>query len=234
MTIRRASRARPPARQPRSSRATPHPASLRGVRASRPPVSSVGLDDPARLGRAIDAQLSARFLAAVGVGVVVIVATAAPAACTRTRRTEPDELRDAGRRDASRSPRRRRCDPPISARNSNSRRARPVRSSSSGTTASRISESTGAARSRTVRSPARYLNRTTDASTPVPDSADPEAAPDWRRTGDGSTLHWHDHRAHWMGAADPPIVQRDPGSEHVVQRWRIDAHGRRRVGTRHR
>jgi hypothetical protein len=72
------------------------------------------------------------------------------------------------------------------------------------------------------RSPARYLNRTTTATTPVPDSADPEAPPEWRRTGDGLTLRWHDHRAHWMGADDPPIVQRDRNTGHLVQRWRVD------------
>jgi hypothetical protein len=72
------------------------------------------------------------------------------------------------------------------------------------------------------RSPARYLNRTVNATTPVPDSADPHAAPVWQRTGDGLTVRWHDHRAHWMGRDDPPVVQRDRDAEHLVQRWRVD------------
>ena len=71
------------------------------------------------------------------------------------------------------------------------------------------------------RSPAVYLNRTTRADTPVPASADAKASPRWRRTGDGPTVRWHDHRAHWMGLDDPPQVRRDPGSPHLVQPFEI-------------
>jgi hypothetical protein len=67
------------------------------------------------------------------------------------------------------------------------------------------------------RSPAVYLNRTRTASTPVPERADPEADPEWRRIDDGTTARWHDHRAHWMGRTDPPAVRADPGAEHLVQ-----------------
>ena len=81
-----------------------------------------------------------------------------------------------------------------------------------------------------VRSPAVYLNRTRQATAPVPRRADPNAAPVWRRTGDGRTVLWHDHRAHWMGAQDPPEVRRDSSVEHLVQRFTVELrHDGRRI-----
>ncbi len=73
-----------------------------------------------------------------------------------------------------------------------------------------------------VRSPAVYLNRVRRNPEPPPASADPEATPRWRRVGGGPTVRWHDHRAHWMGAQDPPAVREARGEEHLVQRFRID------------
>lgn len=73
-----------------------------------------------------------------------------------------------------------------------------------------------------VRSPAVYLNAVRRNPAPPPASADPDATPRWRRVGAGPTARWHDHRAHWMGLQDPPVVQRAPGEEHLVQRFRID------------
>lgn len=73
-----------------------------------------------------------------------------------------------------------------------------------------------------VRSPATYLNRDRHDPAPPPASADPEAPPEWRRVGSGTTARWHDHRAHWMGRDDAPVVQRAPGEEHLVQEFRID------------
>ena len=72
-----------------------------------------------------------------------------------------------------------------------------------------------------VRSPAVYLNRTRTGNVPVPASADPHAPPQWHQTGVGTTVRWHDHRAHWLAATNPPQVQRDPGSRHLVQRWTV-------------
>ncbi len=75
-----------------------------------------------------------------------------------------------------------------------------------------------------VRSPATYLNRTLrrdEASEPVPDTADPDAPPEWRRVDSGRTVRWHDHRAHWMGRSDPPSVRRDPGRAHLVQQFEV-------------
>ena len=73
-----------------------------------------------------------------------------------------------------------------------------------------------------VRSPAVYLNKVRRNPAPPPASADPDAPPRWQRVSTGQTARWHDHRAHWMGAQDPPIVARDRGEEHLVQRFRID------------
>lgn len=76
-----------------------------------------------------------------------------------------------------------------------------------------------------VRSPATYLNRTLrldEASEPVPPIADPDAEPRWRRVDDGRTARWHDHRAHWMGRADPPAVRRTPDREQLVQAFEIE------------
>jgi hypothetical protein len=72
-----------------------------------------------------------------------------------------------------------------------------------------------------VRSPAVYLNRTRTGNIAVPASADPHAPAQWRRTGSGTTVRWHDHRAHWLATTNPPQVQRDPGSPHLVQRWTV-------------
>ena len=72
-----------------------------------------------------------------------------------------------------------------------------------------------------VRSPAVYLNRTRTGNVTVPASANPSAPPRWRRVGSGTTVRWHDHRAHWLATTNPPEVQRDPGSRHEVQHWTV-------------
>jgi hypothetical protein len=71
------------------------------------------------------------------------------------------------------------------------------------------------------RSPAVYLNRTRTGNVSVPRSADSNAAPQWHKIGDGTTVRWHDHRAHWLASTNPPEVQRDPGGRHLVQRWTV-------------
>jgi hypothetical protein len=72
------------------------------------------------------------------------------------------------------------------------------------------------------RSPATYLNRSLEGDTDVPDSADPEAPPQWRRVNAGDTVSWHDHRTHWMADRDPPVVREDRGSRHSVQPWTVE------------
>jgi hypothetical protein len=72
-----------------------------------------------------------------------------------------------------------------------------------------------------VRSPATYLNKTRNGRTPVPDSADPGAPPKWQRIASGTIARWHDHRAHWMGADDPPEVARHPHRRHLIFHWQV-------------
>ncbi|HEX6601837.1 MAG TPA: hypothetical protein VF030_04285 [Solirubrobacterales bacterium] len=57
------------------------------------------------------------------------------------------------------------------------------------------------------RSPATYLNGDRYAEAPVPESADPEAEPDWETVDRSGTLRWHDHRAHYMAKDTPPQVR---------------------------
>jgi hypothetical protein len=66
------------------------------------------------------------------------------------------------------------------------------------------------------RSPATYLNRARINPAPPPPDASADAPPLWRRIGDGDTVTWHDHRAHWMGASDPPQVKAAPNRTQVV------------------
>ena len=65
------------------------------------------------------------------------------------------------------------------------------------------------------RSPSTYTNRFRTAPTSIPPEFDPQAAPEWRRIGDGPSAGWHDHRAHWTGPT-PPLVKASPGALHVV------------------
>ena len=87
-----------------------------------------------------------------------------------------------------------------------------------------------------TRSPATYFNRSVNpANSTPPKEADAKATPVWKKISDGNTAGWHDHRAHFMGTSDPPSVARDPGREHVIDRFdigmrtqghAITAHGR--------
>ena len=65
------------------------------------------------------------------------------------------------------------------------------------------------------RSPSTYTNRFRTAPASIPSEFDPQAAPEWRRIGDGPSAGWHDHRAHWTGP-DPPLVKASPAALHVV------------------
>lgn len=71
-------------------------------------------------------------------------------------------------------------------------------------------------------SPAVFLNRSRDTRKSAPPEYDASTEPDWRRISNGHSATWHDHRAHWMGANDPPAVRDDPGNRHVViEDWEI-------------
>lgn len=70
-----------------------------------------------------------------------------------------------------------------------------------------------------VNSPATYLNQTLDGDTPVPASASPTAAPQWRRVSAGSTVRWHDQRTRWLAAGLPPQARADPSRSHKLRDW---------------
>jgi hypothetical protein len=73
------------------------------------------------------------------------------------------------------------------------------------------------------RSPATYLNRARINPAPPPPDASADAPPLWHRIGGGDTVTWHDHRAHWMGASDPPEVKAAPNRTHlVVPGWQAE------------
>lgn len=73
-----------------------------------------------------------------------------------------------------------------------------------------------------TKSPAFFLNQTIDGSTAQPPSADAKAPPEWKKLSSGTTVSWHDHRAHWMGVDDPPEVQSEPGERHnVIPEWKV-------------
>lgn len=74
-----------------------------------------------------------------------------------------------------------------------------------------------------VRSPATYINATRTGSKPIPSTASSSAAPQWRKVSSATTARWHDHRVHFMGKSDPPVVRRAPGTRHViVEGWRVE------------
>src|SRR3954447_20979671 len=68
-----------------------------------------------------------------------------------------------------------------------------------------------------VHSAATYLNRSRQGGV-VPEGVDtsPTAPPEWRKISDGQTASWHDHRAHFMGNALPPVVKSAPDRFHHV------------------
>jgi hypothetical protein len=74
-----------------------------------------------------------------------------------------------------------------------------------------------------ARSPAVFLNRTRVPERAAPhDRYDPDAPPRWRYVSSEPVARWHDHRTHYMGRDDPPVVARDPDHAHVVIRdWRV-------------
>jgi hypothetical protein len=65
------------------------------------------------------------------------------------------------------------------------------------------------------RSPSTYTNRFRTAPASIPPEFNPQAAPEWKRIGNGPSVGWHDHRAHWTGPA-PPAVKASPEAVHVV------------------
>jgi len=70
-----------------------------------------------------------------------------------------------------------------------------------------------------VNSPATYTNQTLAGDTPVPPSAAPTAAPQWRRVSTEPTVRWHDQRTHWLSDSLPPQAQADPSRPHKLRDW---------------
>jgi hypothetical protein len=71
-----------------------------------------------------------------------------------------------------------------------------------------------------LRSPAYYLNQDVEGTTPVPASADPKAAPQWRTVAKTGRFVWHDHRMHWMAKGLPSQVH-DKGVKTKVFDYQI-------------
>jgi hypothetical protein len=67
-----------------------------------------------------------------------------------------------------------------------------------------------------LNSRATYQNADREATMAVPERADPDVDPEWRKISDEPVARWHDHRIHWMAETDPPAVEEAPDEEHVV------------------
>ena len=72
-------------------------------------------------------------------------------------------------------------------------------------------------------SPAVYLNKEATIGA-VPDDANATEAPVWKKVNGTDHAQWHDHRIHWMGSAEPPVVAQDPHHDHLINDWRIPVH----------
>ena len=57
-----------------------------------------------------------------------------------------------------------------------------------------------------TRSPAWFANRDRYAESRIPNRADPDSPPRWKKVGGEGRYAWHDHRSHWMGRGVPPQV----------------------------
>lgn len=69
-------------------------------------------------------------------------------------------------------------------------------------------------------SPAVYLNKEQTIGN-IPTDANASQTPKWTQISTNHRFQWHDHRIHWMGAAEPPVVAKDPGKPHQISTWKI-------------
>jgi hypothetical protein len=62
-----------------------------------------------------------------------------------------------------------------------------------------------------LRSPATYLNRTRQGTTPIPAVAsdNPATPPQWQQISHAHSVVFHDHRTHWMGGQIPAPIRAD-------------------------
>jgi hypothetical protein len=69
-----------------------------------------------------------------------------------------------------------------------------------------------------TNSEAYYLNEDRLGETAVP--KDLPSAPAWKELSKSSRFEWHDHRAHWMGTADPPNLK-DKDQRTKIMDWSV-------------
>ncbi len=69
-------------------------------------------------------------------------------------------------------------------------------------------------------SPAVYLNKSQFIGN-IPTDANPVQTPHWKQLTGGHQMTWHDHRIHWMGAAEPPMVAHDQKHAHLINTWSV-------------
>ena len=69
-----------------------------------------------------------------------------------------------------------------------------------------------------TNSEAYYLNEDRLGETSVPANLGSE--PEWKQLSKSSRFEWHDHRAHWMGKADPPGLK-DKSVKTKIDDWQV-------------
>lgn len=69
-------------------------------------------------------------------------------------------------------------------------------------------------------SPAVALNDVRRTAAAIPTSAAKVGA-DWVRIGTGTSVVFHDHRAHWMASQPPAKVRADPAQQRVLYTWTV-------------
>ena len=70
-----------------------------------------------------------------------------------------------------------------------------------------------------ARSPAIVLNDVRHTATVSPEAK--TNTPQWVQTGTGTTVVFHDHRAHWMASQPPAVVRADPSRSRTLYNWSI-------------
>ncbi|UDY25432.1 hypothetical protein [Nocardioides sp. Kera G14] len=69
-------------------------------------------------------------------------------------------------------------------------------------------------------SPAVYLNKEQTIGS-IPSTASATGTPTWTELSTNHRFQWHDHRIHWMGSVEPPVVAKDPNKPHMIKTWTI-------------
>ena len=70
-----------------------------------------------------------------------------------------------------------------------------------------------------TNSEAYYLNEDRQGETAVPKNLGSE--PKWKEIAKSGRYEWHDHRMHWMGAGDPPNLDRQGQGDGDLRHWQI-------------